>query len=166
MDITQGISKKSQGQQLQNAEKLVLISKLVDELCEGYSSTYALAKKLHVSRQTIDTYRPLADDLIRKTRIDRNQIRALQIKRTYSIIEDLMNELVTCESVRDKALIYAQIHKFSNHLALITGLNTEVQINVDPTKLVIVRSKQRERERDEKQAQDDADSAATSVIDV
>ena len=36
--------------------------------------------------------------------------------------------------------IYNSIYKFSSHLALITGLNVETHVTVDPTKLVIIRS--------------------------
>lgn len=136
-----GLTKHKRGQQLQNAERLVLIGKLVDLLSEGYMSTYALSKRLKIPKQTIDTYRPLADKLIAESTLDRNVIRNLQIKRTYLLIEELMTDLKQKKlSVKEKSLIYGSIYKFSSHLALITGLNVETHVNIDPTKLVIIRS--------------------------
>lgn len=156
-------ARKGSKKQLQVAERNVLISKMIDLMTQGYMSTNALSKQCRVSKETIDRYRPLCDELIAKTRIDRNAIRALQIKRTYEIIESLMDELkelnkpvnvakegekpryVKVSSVKERTAIYGQIFKFSSHLALITGLNVETQVHVDPTKLVIIRSNKREK---------------------
>lgn len=144
MDVSPVISKKKSGQQLVNAERNVLISKLVDYLCEGYMSTNSLARKMGVSRVTIEKYRPLADELIGKMKLDRNVIRNLQIRRTYELIEQLMSDLKaitpSIDTVKPRAQIYANIFKFSSHLALITGLNVETTVNIDPQKLVIIRS--------------------------
>jgi|SRR5947207_5587742 len=140
MDKTALLPKKKRGQQLVNAERNILIAKLVDHLCEGYMSTHALSKKLRVARGTIETYRPLADEIIAKTKLDRNVIRNLQLRRTYQLIEQLMEDLRQTNSVKERALIYNSIYKFSSHLALITGLNVETHVTVDPTKLVIIRS--------------------------
>lgn len=131
--------RKGSRKQLQVAERNVLISKLVDHLCEGYTSTNKLANMLNVSRDTIDRYRPLADELIGKMKLDRNVIRNLQVRRTYKIIEMLMNDLTECEGIKEKTLVYNQIAKFSQHLALICGLNTEVQVTADASQLVIIR---------------------------
>lgn len=142
------IVKRKRGQQLLNAERNVLISKLVDALCEGYSSTNSLAKRLEVDNSTIETYRPLADELIGKMKLDRNVIRNLQIRRTYELIEQLMKDLKQSTDIKSKSLIYGSIYKFSSHLALITGLNVETHVNIDPTKLVIIRSnKQKNTDR-------------------
>lgn len=141
MDTTHNVARKKSGQQLIIAERNVLISKLIDLLCEGYASNNALAKKLRVSRDTISRYRPLADEIIAKTKLDRNVVRNLQVRRTYELIEQLMIDLKSSKSVKDRALIYRSIYQFSSHLALITGLNVETHVNVDPTKLVIIRSK-------------------------
>lgn len=133
---------------LQVAERNVLISKLIDFLCEGYMSTNALAKKLRVSRETVDRYRPLADEIIAKTKLDRNVIRNLQVRRTYELIEMLMDDLKNAtgaNSVKDRASIYGSIYKFSSHLALITGINVETHVNIDPTKLVIIRSNKKKQ---------------------
>lgn len=148
MNTTEKLPIKKQGQQLKIAERNILVAKMLDKLCEGYISTYALSKELRVSRQTIDSYRPLVDEIIAKTKIDRNVVRNLQIKRTYELIEQLMIDLKGSNSVKDRALIYASIYKFSSHLALITGLNVETHVNVDPTKLVIIRSKQQKKPKD------------------
>lgn len=139
MDTSDGLAKRKQGQRLQNAQRNVLIGKLVDYLCEGYTSTYSLANKLGVDRSTIEAYRPLADELIGKMKLDRNVIRNLQVRRTYKIIESLMNDLTECEDIKEKMLVYNQIAKFSQHLALICGLNTEVQVTADASQLVIIR---------------------------
>ena len=118
---------------------------MLDLMAEGYYSTNALSKKLRVSRSTIDTYRPLVDQLIAKTKVDRNAIRALQIRRTYELIELMMEDLKQAETIKERSLIYGNIHKMSSHLALITGLNVETQVHVDPTKLVIIRSNTRNK---------------------
>lgn len=140
MDITSLESRKGSYKRLINAERNVLISKLIDKLCEGYTSTNSLSKELHVSRGTIENYRPLADEIISKTKLDRNVIRNLQVKRTYKIIEMLIDDLKKTVSVKERSLLYNQIYKFSSHLALITGINIETHVNVDHQKLVIVRA--------------------------
>jgi hypothetical protein len=140
METTPVISKKKRGEQLLQAERNVLISKLIDKLCEGYTTTHALSKELRVSRDTIDRYRAAADEIIRKFKLDRNVIRNLQVKRTYKIIEQLMEDLKSTSRVSERTQLYNQIYKFSSHLALITGLNVETTVHVDPTKLVIIRA--------------------------
>jgi hypothetical protein len=139
MNPTTGITKKKAGQQLLNAERDVIISKLIDKLVEGLHTTNALSIELGVSRDTIDKLRPLADELIGKMKLDRNAIRVLQIRRTYNLIETLMADLKGCETIKEKSMIYGQIFKFSSHLALITGLNVETQVNIDHKQLVIIR---------------------------
>lgn len=152
MDKTGIMPKKKRGQQLVNAERNVLISKLIDLMTEGYHSTNSLSKKLRVSRGTIENYKPLANELIAKMNFDRNTVRNLQIKRTYELIEQLIEDLKSIKldktnpqtlavSVKSRALIYSNIHKFNSHLALITGLNIETHVTLDPTKLVIIRAK-------------------------
>lgn len=140
METSQTITARPHGRTLSVAERNVLIAKMLDKLCEGYISTYKLAKDLRVNRSTIESYRPLVDKIIADTKLDRNVIRNLQVRRTYELIEQLMMDLKASHSVKDRALIYASIYKFSSHLALITGLNVETQVHVDPTKLVIIRS--------------------------
>jgi hypothetical protein len=140
MDTTQELEQKRSGQRLVNAERTLLISKMLDLLCNGYISTNALAKQLKVSRDTVATYRPVVDDLIGKQKFDRNIIRNLQLQRTYNILEQLMIDLKAAKEVDDRAKIYGSIYKFSSHLALITGLNVETHVTVDPTKLVIIRA--------------------------
>lgn len=139
------IVKRKRGQQLLNAERNVLISKLVDLLCEGYSSTNSIAKKLGVDNGTIDTYRPLADELIGKMKLDRNVIRNLQVRRTYTLLEQLMDDLKKTTDTKERSLIFGSIYKFSSHLSLITGLNVETHVNIDPTKLVIIRSNKKKQ---------------------
>lgn len=134
------LTKQKTGQRLTNAKRLVVIAKLADHLTQGYYSTNELAKMTGLTRKMIDTYRPMVDEVIGKQKLDRNIIRSLQLKRTYNIIEMLMNDLKRCETIKDKTLIYNQIAKFSSHLALITGLNVETHVNVDHKQLVIIRS--------------------------
>lgn len=140
MDETLLIERKGSDKQLSVAARNVLIAKLVDKLSEGYVSTNQLAKQCNVTRATVDRYRGLADELIGKFKFDRNIIRNLQLKRTYLIIEQLMKDLEGTKGVKERSLIYGSIYKFSSHLALITGLNVETHVNIDPTKLVIIRS--------------------------
>lgn len=140
MDMTQQVSKKSRGQQLLIAERNVIISKMIDILCEGYTSTNAISKRLRIARGTVELYRPLVDEIIRKTKIDRNVVRNLQVRRTYELIEMLMNDLKATNKVAERAQLYNQIYKFSSHLAQITGINVETHVNIDHQKLVIIRS--------------------------
>lgn len=140
MNGTNELTKQKSGQRLDNAKRMVVISKIMDHLSKGYYSTNELARMTGLTNKMINTYRPIVDDLIGKQALDRNVIRSLQLKRTYNIIEMLMNDLKTCESIKDKTLIYNQIAKFSSHLALITGLNVETHVNVDHQQLVIIRA--------------------------
>lgn len=109
-------------------------------------STNALSKKLGVARLTIDSYRPLVDSIIAKTKVDRNIIRNLEVTRCYRIIEMLMVDLDKATTPKDRALFYNQISKHSARLAQITGLNIETHVNVDPTKLVIIRSSDKKKQ--------------------
>lgn len=131
---------RKRGQQLTIAERNVHIAKLMETMVEGYHSTAELARKTGLSRRTVDAYRPLVDQLIATSKIDRNAVRALQIKRTYTIIEMLMGDLNSVSGYKERATYYSQIYKFSSHLALITGLNVETQVHVDAKKLVVIRS--------------------------
>jgi|ERR1035437_5478719 hypothetical protein len=140
MSTSDIIEKTPRGKNFTNAKRLVIIAKLIDYLAESYYSTNHLAKLTGFTRQVVDTYRPLADEVISKQVLNRNNIRNLQVKRTYKIIEMLMLDLQACESIKEKTLIYNAIAKFSQHLALITGLNVETHVNVDYQQLVIVRS--------------------------
>lgn len=162
MDMNQTLTKKKRGQQLTVIERNVVIAKMIDLLCEGYHSTYQLSKKLRIARGTVESYRPLADKIIADMKLDRNVIRNLQVKRTYEIIEQLMVDLKSSSSTKDRALIYASIYKFSSHLALITGLNVETHVTVDPTKLVIIRSNQRKK-ADQVQQTDPDEPQATDI---
>lgn len=164
MDATIELAKQKPGKQLDNAKRMVIISKMIDMLCEGYMSTNALAEKLRVNRKTVESYRPLADEIIAKTKLDRNVIRNLQVQRTYKIVEQLMEDLTAAKTVKERSMIYGAIYKFSSHLALITGLNVETHVNVDPTKLVIIRSNQR-REKDRVTEDDTALSVINEAVD-
>lgn len=134
------IAKKKRGQQLVNAEREILIKSLVDEMSKGYMSTRHLSRELGVSQATIEKYRPLADDMIRRIKIDRNVIRSSQIQRVYSLVEGLMEDLRAAESIKDKSLVHNSIAKYFNHLSLITGLNVETTIHQDAKPLVIIRN--------------------------
>jgi len=130
---------KTRGQQLTIATRNILIAKVLDLVSEGIMSTRELAHRTGVSRPTIDRIRPLVDEIIGRDKIDRNIIRNLQIRRTYELIEMLMSDLKGCETIKERSIIYGNIFKFSSHLALITGLNVETQVNVDHRQLVIIR---------------------------
>ena len=142
METTTETTKRKQGQQLLTAEKMSLTLKLVALLEQGFHSDNSLSKRLGVNTSTIRRYRPYADDIIRKTRLDRNVLRNLQVKRVYSLLDGLANDLERAESTREKHLIHSSIVKYCQHLALITGLNVETQLNIDPSKLVIIRPPQ------------------------
>lgn len=138
--------RKSSKKPLVQAERQVLISKMLDFMTEGYYSTSLLAKKCKVARGTIEKYRPMVDEIISRQKIDRNAIRVLQIRRTYELIEQMIEDLRQCVGIKERALIYNQIYKMSSHLSLITGLNVETTVHVDPTKLVIIRANPNKKE--------------------
>ena len=140
MNETIQLTKQRSGERLTNAKRLVVIGKLVDYLSQGYYTTNQLSKMTGLTRKMIDTYRPLADELIGKQKIDRNVIRNLEIKRTYQIIEMLMQDLQKSTDDKTRVGYYNQIAKHSQHLALITGLNVETHVNVDHQQLVIIRA--------------------------
>jgi len=146
METSQTIT-KAHGQKMLVAERNVLIAKMLDKMLSGYMSTNKLAKACGVSRATIDRYRPLVDDIIAKTKLDRNVIRNLQVQRTYTIIEQLTEDLKYTKDPKQRSMIYGSIYKFSSHLALITGLNIETHVNIDPTKLVIIRPAKKKDDR-------------------
>lgn len=132
--------KQPHGYRLTNAKRLVVIAKLVDQLSKGYYSTNQLAKMTGMTTKMVATYRPLADEVIAKQTPDRNVIRNLEIKRTYQIIEMLMQDLARTTEDKIRIGYYNQIAKHSQHLALITGLNIETQVTVDQKQLVIIRA--------------------------
>lgn len=134
------IDKPKQGEQLTNAKRLVAISKLIDCLSQSYYNTNELAKKTGLSRGVVETYRPIADEVISKSILDRNNIRNLQVRRYYTMIENLIKELKNCKTIKEKMSVYNTIAKFSGLLQLATGLNVETHVNVDYQQLVIVRS--------------------------
>ncbi len=138
-----GIRKRKQGHVLRNAERTVLISKLVDYLCEGYQSNNALSNLLKVDVSTIQTYRPLADELIGKMKLDRNVIRNLQVQRLYRLTEGLIKDLQSETDKKYKMLIHDKIAKYSSLLASVTGINQEfTPMDEKGTRLVIVRAKE------------------------
>lgn len=166
MTMTQEVTKKSRGQQLTVVERNITISKMIDLLCEGYMSTNALSKKLRIARGTVEAYRPLADEVIAKLKLDRNVIRNLQVRRTYELIEQLMSDLKECKDTKERSMIYGSIYKFSSHLALITGLNVETHVTVDPTKLVIIRANQKKQaDRQEDRLLDAVNTTSEAVQD-
>lgn len=164
MENTLEIPKLKRGQQLVNAERMIVIAKLVEILSNGYMSSYAISKQLKITIEMVNTYRPLADKLIAENAFDRNVVRNLQVKRVYQLIEYLIQDLKTAKSIKDKVLIHSAIYKHSSHLALITGLNVETHVNIDPTKLVIIRSNQR-REKDRTTVIDSAVDTSVQAAD-
>lgn len=142
MNSTIGVTKRKQGHQLRNAERTVLISKLVDALCQGYQSTNSLAVLLKVDRSTIEAYRPLADELIGKMKLDRNVIRNLEVQKIYRLTEKLIKSLETETDKKYIMLTHDKIAKYTSLLASITGIGQEFS-NVDNkgSKLIIVRGK-------------------------
>ncbi len=156
------IEKQRSGQRLTNAKRTVLIAKMFEQLSNGYMSTNALAKQCKVATKTIDTYRPLVDQLIADKKLDRNVIRNLELQRAYKVIELLMDDLkevneafkdiepnpdITSMKIKTKNLLYSQIAKHSSRIALITGLNVETHVNVDHQQLVIIRADNNKRPR-------------------
>lgn len=144
MDTTYGLTKRKQGQRLVNAERDVLVAKLIDYLCQGYDTTLGLAKLLGCDRSTVDSMRPAAMALIGKMQLDRNALRNLQVRRVYMLVEGLIKDLATCDTVKEKSLVHSAIAKHHQHLALILGLNTEVQVHTGAQQLVIIRSEKQD----------------------
>ena len=133
-------TKRKRGTHLLSDDKLRLTFSIVDLLEEGYTSENSIAKKLRVNTTTIRRYKPYALAVIGRAKLDRNTIRNKQIARTYRIIEQLTEDLQTAQSVKDRCLLYGTIVKYSNHLALITGLGYDNQVQqADPQRLVVIR---------------------------
>lgn len=147
-NMTGSIEKGKRGQQMTNTKRFVVIHKLLEYLSESYYTTGKLAKLTGLSYKTVETYRPFVDRLLAERRVDRNTVRNLQVNRTYKMIERMVLDLDDIEAhIKDvgrkiqlKATIYGQIVKYSSHLALITGLNIETQVNVEQKQLVIIRA--------------------------
>lgn len=122
-------------------ERSDLLADLVDHLLAGVYSDNGLAKLCKVDRDTVKRYKPAAFKIIANTQVDQNQIRTLEIQRTYTRIDTLYKELDQKKlSVKDKMAIHNQIAKAESHLALITGLNVQTTINVNRKQLVITRA--------------------------
>lgn len=138
------IRKRKNGERLTRQERDDLIIELVKCLQNGHTSTYELAQLLKISGPTVDRLRPMADKIIINTLPDRNTIRALEIQRTYRMIEKLSlafdGEKKYRPSHKMRMDISARILGFSKHLALITGLNVETKVNVNQKQLVITRA--------------------------
>lgn len=155
------IIKRKQGQQLTADEKADLLADLVEHMLKGFYSDNKLAQLCNVDRDTIRRYKGSASKIIASTRIDRNNIRALQIQRVYTRLEALNTELEDKKlTVKEKMAIHGQITKLEQHLALITGLNVETKVNVNQRKLVIVKAHPKAVEKARKEAQ------ANQMIDV
>lgn len=136
---------RKQGTRLTKIERQQLLLELIDALQSGYMSKLSLARKLNVSRQTIDSLLPEAEAVFATVTKDRNIIRNLQVQRTYAMIDRLSTKLDDEEhkpSLKEELAIHDKIIKYGQHLALITGLNVETHINVDHKQLVIIRPAQ------------------------
>ena len=133
---------RKQGTRLTKVERQELLLGLIDALQSGYMSKLSLARKLNVSRQTIDSLMPEAEAVFATVTKDRNIIRNLQVQRTYAMIDRLAGKLDNEEhlpTLKEELAIHDKIIKYGQHLALITGLNVETHINVDSKQLVIIR---------------------------
>ena len=132
--------KRKRGQQLVQAERNALITKLVNELSKGYQSSYMLSKKLKVSVETVDRYRTVADELIKRSIRDVGVIRNLEINNTYHWIEEETKKYYGTKNTDTQLKHLDRIIKLKAALANISGLNTEVRVNIDPQQLVIIRA--------------------------
>ena len=144
MKITDKVVKKKPGQQLLNAERDVLIAKLVEALCNGHDTGRGLAKLLGVDTRTIASMRPLAEELIRNFKFDRSYVRNKQVKVVYKLVEGLIVELERPHTIKEISMLHSAIAKHHQHLALILGLNTEVQVHTGAQQLVIIRASQQD----------------------
>lgn len=143
MDNSIQLTKRKRGKRLVNAERMVLISKLIDALCQGYRSTNSLAIMLKVDRQTIERYRPFADEVIGKQKLDRNVIRNLEVQKLYSLTDTLIKSLNTETDKKYIMLTHDKIAKYTTILASVTGINQEfTPTDEKGTRLVIVRAKE------------------------
>lgn len=131
------------GKRLSKAERDQLLIDLINLLQTGYATNHKLAELLKVNDRTVAKLRPVADQIIAMNTPDRNIIRNLAVSRATKMIERLVGIVENTETplAIDKELkVHDKIVRYSQHLALITGLNTEVHVNVDAKKLVITRA--------------------------
>ncbi|HVC36515.1 MAG TPA: hypothetical protein VNE40_03705 [Candidatus Dormibacteraeota bacterium] len=132
--------KRKQGQQLLTHEKMSLTERIVEAMEQGTLSIHGLAIKLGVNTTTIKRYKPYADRIYNNVKLDRAFIRNLQINRTMRLIERLTIELDSCKTIREKTLLYNQLSKYYQHIALITGIVSDSHhTNINQKQLVIIR---------------------------
>jgi len=131
---------RPRSQQMTSPERADLIASLVEHMLKGLYSDNKLAELCQVDRRTITRYKPAAIKIIGATKIDRANVRALQIQRVYTRLERLNAEFETEMTLKERMAVHGQITKLEQHLALITGLNVETKINVDHKQLVITRA--------------------------
>jgi len=140
METSIRIVKRKQGQQLLTHEKMSLTERIVEAMEQGTLSIHGLATKLSVNTTTIKRYKPYSDHIYNNVKLDRTYNRNLQIERTMRIIERLTTDLETCKTIREKALIYNQICKYYQHVAVISGIVSDShQTNISQKQLVIIR---------------------------
>lgn len=139
MNMDNTPAKRPVGQRLTKGERDQLLVDMVGLLQTGYATNRQLAATLHVNPKTAEKLRPLADQIIAQDTPDRNIIRNLSVRRATTMIERLVNKLDDL-SLSDELKVHDKIVKYSQHLALITGLNVETKINIDHKKLVITRA--------------------------
>jgi len=132
--------KRNQGQQLLTHEKMTLTERIVETMEQGTLSLHGLATKLGVNTTTIKRYKPYADRIYNNVKLDRTYIRNLQINRTMRLIERLTADLESCKTTREKTLVYNQLSKYYQHVAVISGIVSDAHhANVNQKQLVIIR---------------------------
>lgn len=121
-----------QGQSVATDVKLMYLFELRDMMEQGFTSITKICEAFNISRDTASNWRKQALLLTAKddNGFTREGIRNIQIGRIQYMIERLQVDLEKTTDVDVKVKLHDRIVKYYDSLARITGLNSEVQINV------------------------------------
>lgn len=139
--MTNYLIARTRGHKLTKREREELIIKLVDLLTTGYKTDSELAEQLQISRVTLNTLKPFADELLAVTADTQNVIRNQSIARVNRQIERITKHLEDGKlTFKEQMFAISTFTRLQSHLAMITGLNVETKINIDHKRLVVIRA--------------------------
>lgn len=138
--------KRSRGHKLSFDEKIDLIEAIAEVMnTEGIVSVLGLAQRLEVNTTTIIRYKPYAERIFNKTKVnDRTFHRNLLIQRTYMAIEQMAILRDNTTKISDLMSIHNQMIKYQHLLAVVTGIiqDAKAQPTEQRKPLVIIRPAQ------------------------
>lgn len=142
MDTLTHTPNRKRGQRLTFDQKIDLIESIAEVMStEGIVSVHGLAKRLKVNTTTIIRYLPYATKVFNKTKVhDRTYHRNLLIQRTLHDIEQLSILRDKSTTLKEKLMVYSQLIKYDQLLAVITGILYDAQNqSIEQSKVVIIK---------------------------